>query len=395
MLILYVGLKYDYGIPEQGHSFEHYNFYNCLVNMGNDILYFDFMTQMRKRGQAEMNRRLVEVAKAEKPDFLFCVLFGEELDKSGVREISENTDTLTMNWFCDDHFRFDNFSRLWAPCFNWVITTSQSALPKYHRMGYRNVIKTQWACNPFLYRKLDLPLRYDVSFVGKPHSNRPAIIQSLRDSGIQVHAWGTGWQSGRLTQEEMIRVFNQSRINLNLSGSEAIIPTATTRTKRAVQKKLSRCIDAIPLGPAAKSMVRKLRSRKWHSESIPDASAPSEAETRKLRYYDQIKGRNFEVPGCGGFLLTGKAEDLEIYYEEGKEVVCFEGIDDLVEKARYYLREDCERKQIAESGYQRTLKEHTYVYRFEEIFKKVGLKSGKGREPIKGGGSPGASIEID
>lgn len=68
MLILYVALKYDYGKPKQGCSFEHYNFYNTLLHMGHDILYFDFMTLMQKYGRGWINRRLLEIVKTEKPD---------------------------------------------------------------------------------------------------------------------------------------------------------------------------------------------------------------------------------------------------------------------------------------------------------------------------------------
>ena len=42
-------------------------------------------------------------------------------------------------------------------------------------------------------------------------------------------------------------------------------------------------------------------------------------------------------------------------------------------KGKYYLKNDEEREMIAKAGYERTLKEHTYLQRFEEIFKKIGL----------------------
>ena len=80
-----VAMKYDYGRPEQGYSFEHYNFYHSLHHMGHDILYFDFMTLMQEHGKDWMNRRLLEVVEAEKPDMMFTVLFTEELDKAIVR----------------------------------------------------------------------------------------------------------------------------------------------------------------------------------------------------------------------------------------------------------------------------------------------------------------------
>ena len=37
----------------------------------------------------------------------------------------------------------------------------------------------------------------------------------------------------------------------------------------------------------------------------------------------QIKGRNFEIPGCGGFLLTDYVPGLERYFQIGEEIVCY------------------------------------------------------------------------
>lgn len=370
MLILYVAIKYDYGKPEQGYSFEHYNFYHSLLHMGHDILYFDFMTLLQEHRRGWVNRRLLEVAKAEKPDLLFCMLFTNELDQNAIREISESTDNITLNWFCDDHWRFDNFSRYWAPCFNWVVTTAKSALPKYEKLGYRNVIKSQWACNHFLYRKLNLPLKYDVTFVGQPHGNRRQVIDAIRNVGIDVHVWGQGWEEGRLSQDKMIRVFNQSRINLNLSNASTPITSSNVRATNVARTLLSRSLNVVPFGAQLKSW-----GKSWLSairRPVPTSQAPSRFSASK-QYPDQIKGRNFEIPGCGGFLLTGWAENLDEYYEIGKEVVCFDNVADLIDKIGYYLAHEKERVAIGQAGYQRTLRQHTYVHRFNEIFRHIGL----------------------
>ena len=45
MKILYIAMKYDYGDPQRGFSFEHYNFYDSLIKMNNgsnEIVYFSF-----------------------------------------------------------------------------------------------------------------------------------------------------------------------------------------------------------------------------------------------------------------------------------------------------------------------------------------------------------------
>ena len=88
---------------------------------------------------------------------------------------------------------------------------------------------------------------------------------------------------------------------------------------------------------------------------------------------EQIKGRDFEVPGCGGFLITGYAENIEEYFDVGKEIVCYRDVDDLVNKIRHYLKYDDEREAIAKAGYARVLREHTYERRFRNIFRTIGV----------------------
>ena len=163
-----------------------------------------------------------------------------------------------------------------------------------------------------------------MSFVGRVYRERPALIQRLRDAGLKVLVRGTGWPEGRAKPEEMIAIFNQSRVNLNLSDP----PKYVNRFKRLLGRR----------------------------------QPPK-----------QIKGRNFEIPGCGGFLLTDLAENLEEYFEPGKEIGVFEGPDDLVEKVRYYLSREQERAGIAEAYYARTLCEHTYDRRFAELFRRMNL----------------------
>jgi spore maturation protein CgeB len=307
--------------------------------MGHEILYLDFLTAHQKNGREGLSKRLAEIIKSEKPDLLFCVLFTDEFDFDVIKRVSEESSTITLNWFCDDHWRFDSFSRHWAPAFNWITTTSQSAFSKYLQCGYHNAIKTQWACNHYLYRRLDVPLKYDVSFVGQPHGNRREAIDMLECAGVKVRTWGYGWGSGRLDQNQMIQVFNQSRVNLNLSNASSTGARGWGRI-------------------SPRHMLKGLPS--------------------------QIKARNFEVPGCGGFLLTDGAENLQQYYRTGVDVARFSNRRRLAHRIRYYLNNESERSRIATAGYERTLLEHTYVHRFSRMFATMGLRDSGSSAPTEG-----------
>ena len=355
MRVLYVAQRYDYGHPDRGLGFEHYNFYESLVHLGHEVLYFDLGTLRSQLGRRRMNRKLLETIYETEPDLMFTVVWEGTLDHKTVSTISHKTDTATLNWFCDDQWRFESFSRSWAPCFNWVVTTSAGAMYKYADAGVTNVIKSQWGCNHHRYRKLDLPMKHDVSFVGLPHGNRRQTIDTLEQAGIEVNAWGAGWPNGRISQGGMIRLFNQSRINLNFVESSAASHESTIA--RWLRRGVFQPARVLPGG--------------WRIEKCANAisKAGRQTDTQPIR---QIKGRTFEVPVCG-LLMTGMAENLDDYYTPGEQIVTFDDTADLVDKVRYYLAHEDERTRIAEAGRQRTLAEHTYEHRLNEVFRQMQL----------------------
>lgn len=77
--------------------------------------------------------------------------------------------------------------------------------------------------------------------------------------------------------------------------------------------------------------------------------------------------RLFEATGVGSLLLTDDKANLGELFEPGKEVVTYQTADDLVERARYYLANDEERRAIAAAGQRRTLREHGYDTRMAEL----------------------------
>jgi hypothetical protein len=70
--------------------------------------------------------------------------------------------------------------------------------------------------------------------------------------------------------------------------------------------------------------------------------------------------RLFESTGCGALLFTESAPNLADFFADGREVVSYDGADDLVGKLAHYLEHDDERKEIAAAGQRRTLRDHGY-----------------------------------
>ncbi len=73
--------------------------------------------------------------------------------------------------------------------------------------------------------------------------------------------------------------------------------------------------------------------------------------------------RAFELAACGVFQLLQRVPGVNEFFEEGKEIVCFETREEMLDKIRYYLGHDDERQRIADAARQRVLRDHTWQQR--------------------------------
>lgn len=332
MKIVLAVLAYGYGEEAYGHSYEYYNFFQPLKEMYGDVRLFDFMTILKHKGKQVMNQELLGMVKEFKPDLAMFCLYKDQFIPEMVDELRNYTKTLCF--FHDDGWRLD-FSRFWARHFDWFTTTDFHRVQEYHYLGYDNAVHFPYACNQAVYKSLELPKKYDVSFIGEANPYRKWFIKKLENAGINVYTAGSGWSKGYLSKDGMVRVINQSKINLNLSNSKSW-------DLRYLFSLLSRPKDLY----------------NWFHSS---------------KNTEQIKARHFEINGCQGFQLSYYVDYIEHYYEIGQELVVYLDVDDLIRKVKYYLVHDDEREAIAKRGYDRTIAEHTYARRFRSVFAKIGF----------------------
>ncbi len=86
---------------------------------------------------------------------------------------------------------------------------------------------------------------------------------------------------------------------------------------------------------------------------------------------DFVNPRTFEILSCGGFQLVDRRSVLGELFDLNKEIAVFEDLDDLRNKVAYYLDNPGEREKIVERGRQRLLKEHTYKNRMQEMLEHI------------------------
>lgn len=348
MKVLYTGVQYSFYKRSAGLSFEHTNFYLSLKNMpGVETLYVPF-DRILEVGKKRFNQELKEAIERERPELLFVFMLSDEIDKKLLEEVRKKGTTKTVAWFADDNWRFWNYAAQWAPRFDWAVTPYPSAFERYKKFHIGNPLRSQWAANLNVF-KPSFDSRYadnDVAFVGSWSKPREKVIRALEHAGIPVFVKGGGWPSGRASEEEMIRIFSSAKINLALNPAP---------------------------GYWNVNSLGRLAFRRSVDRIIPDFHVVRNARAFLDRNIVQVKARHFEIPACGGFLITSDADGLRDCFEDRKEIVVYNSIRDLADAIRYYLSHAEERKSIARAGYERTIRDHTYEKRFREVFKAIGL----------------------
>lgn len=385
------------------------NLYAPLVDLGHDVVEFEydrlretflnvfeddpkqkaFVEENRPRLTAELLRQIKLAHAVEPVDLFFSYFYDVCVLPEAIDEIRRMGIT-TVNWYCNGSYQLHLVSRI-APHYDWCLVPEKFRLKDYIAMGARPIY-CQEAANPNIYKPYDLPLEYDVAFVGQAYGERPEYIRHLIDSGVNVHVWGQGWS--QFTPEN---VRSRQRPLLNRVGHVGKLLTTSEGRRRVVKRSLEtfgrgagggtsrgRGADAsLPTSPnvllpsanvgAPLSDVEmiKMYSRARINLGFSTCGDTHRSEERIL----QIRLRDFEVPMSGGFYMVEYMEELEEFFRVGEEVVCYTDKEDLTDKIRYYLAHDSERDRVRRRGYDRCRRDHTWHNRFRAAFREMGLSA--------------------
>ena len=168
------------------------------------------------------------------------------------------------------------------------------------------------ASDPDLFKPA-LKKDIDVCFVGNNYGNRGNIIRKLCASGIQVDAYGAGWPNGYIGPGKISEVFGRSKIILGI-GTVAYNKDIFT-----------------------------------------------------------LKLRDFDATMAGALYITHRNPELLHLFNEGKEIECYQSIDECIRKIRFYLDHPAELMAIAKAAAERARCEHTWDHRLNEVFTMLGM----------------------
>ena len=177
-----------------------------LEEMGHEVYFYDTVDP------EEPDFDKVEAS--FKPDLIFCCFTGNPYITphepwQSIQRITYQGKVKTFNWFCDDTWRFDDFSSRACWFFNKCSTPEPAYVKKYEEIGYDNIIVGGWYAN----KKYYTPIKYEskdieLSFVGGLNPHRKEFLSSV-DVPVTI--------AQSLSITDLFKFYCRSKIGINLS----------------------------------------------------------------------------------------------------------------------------------------------------------------------------------
>ncbi|QLA13104.1 glycosyltransferase [Desulfolutivibrio sulfodismutans DSM 3696] len=342
------------------------------------------------RGQTTFIEALLSAVADFRPDFLLTVNH-LGMDREGrLMELLAELKLPLASWFVDNpHLILHDFPRQtssWCTVFTWDRDTVASLAD----MGFSDPVFLPLATDPGHFhptRPSDRPLEpgwtTDVSFVGS------SMVRQVREPLAKLAGYSRligdlqalAASFAQHGHRRVGRFLSETRPDLH--ALYLALPDARHRldfelllTWEATRQYRTRCVAAIlPFAPCI------VGDRGW-TETLP--SDPSWRILAPLDYYRdlprfyplskvslnctsmQMKGainqRVFDVPACGGFVLTDRREQLQLAFSPD-ETACYDDPGEITSLVRYYLSHPAERRLISSKARKHILANHTYRHR--------------------------------
>ncbi|OGF34305.1 hypothetical protein A2482_00745 [Candidatus Falkowbacteria bacterium RIFOXYC2_FULL_48_21] len=270
---------------------------------------FDLQDKQHQKERAALNRALLIDLRQAHKQHRIDLLIGYFTDKVILPETLMEISRLGIplcNFDLDDKLWFKNVKNL-VSAIDLNLTNAPECLVKYFACGGLAMFWPE-AADPEIHKAYDVPFKYDVSFVGKKYGYRPKFIERLRQRGIMIKTFGEGWGGERLTNDAVIKLYSESRINLGFGGV-------------------------------------------GHSHQV-----------------FCLKGRDFEVPMSSGLYLTQDNPELALVYKIGEEILTYHDATDCANIIQHYLNHPEDAAKVRNAGYERAFREHKWEDRFRDLF---------------------------
>ena len=347
----------------------------------------------QERGSTRFIEELLQRIVEFRPDFVLTVNhFG--LDSEGrLAELLERLGLPLASWFVDNpHLILSRHAGLNRPgtvVFSW----DADNLPSLRAQGYAHVHYLPLATDPARFRP-DLPpgpdqWRAELSFVGDSmtHAVADSMASCSAPQGLlgDYASLAAGFsESRRRSVEDYLEAEHPAQAGLfralptdgqRLAFESLLTWEATRQYRWSCVRELSGFRSVVAGDPAgwaklfaAGGPVRLLPRLDYYQDLprfYPSSRVSLNCTSRQMK--GAVNQRVFDVPACGGFVLTDDREQLGELFEIGREVVVYQRPEDIAGLAGRYLQDEAGRRRITGAAQRRILSEHTYAHRLAAL----------------------------
>ena len=261
---------------------------------------------------------------------LILVIKGDRIHLEVILNVKERFRIPIANYWIDDPHYVD-VSRTISPSYDFFFTNDPDCVQIHKESGCPHVGFLSFGCVSNLHRKVQLSQEEykeygsDICFAGTVSEGRLEALETLSDYDLRI------WSP---------------RVVFSFKEDYQIVRNAL---------------------PASSPLYDKFTNRAVWGEELVKVYNASKIVLNIHSPQPVPIMRDFEVTGCGAFLLTDYARELETMFKPGKEIACANSMDQLREMVDYYLTHSKERDEMARKGQERAYRDHTYVTRMQEL----------------------------
>lgn len=359
MNILYYWAEQDRNMDkwQRVHIFDELQRNGHTIEVFNPLSYKDFNSA---------NEEFIKSFKSRKnlPDLFMTCASSEQISVESISVVKiKSIPTLLI---CFDNLHAPFMHKRIAPFFDLVWLTSQETQYLFKKWGCKTIFMP-YAANPFKFTSLPGDEIEAVGFIGSPYGTRIQKINHLIQNNIKCNVYSSANNIKVINSTNYKKLsnslYNLSRFSI---GRKVLLGAIKNKITNNSHNKLVMNEYLNLYNSVSFAEMNKLYSNLALSLGITELR-----NTYVLKNpVHKIHLRTFEIPMCGGLQITSFTEELSSYFEDGKEIILYNSDDELISKAKFYMKSENEslRKKMKLKARERALKEHTWSRRFEIIF---------------------------
>jgi spore maturation protein CgeB len=198
-------------------------------------------------------------------------------------------------------------------------------------------------------------------------SSLPNFVSRFRRAGLRAELHRLAFEP------RILKVLHDSKKDISASFVGTL--SRSHRSRIALLTALSKRTPLLVWGPGVRDLPARSpiharhRGVAWGQQMYEVLRASALTINHHIGIAEQFANnmRLFEATGVGTLLITDRKQNLHEMFTPDKEVVTYRSPIECGELIEYYLAHEQERAAIARAGQQRTLKEHTYEVRMQEL----------------------------